>query len=68
MPPQERSPGTHHYVRGETNGTISEVQLATTREEPTHHIWRQAPQHISAIEEKPYPMHLERRPPPQLEI
>ena len=45
-----------------THGTIREVQLTTPREEPTHYIWRRAPPHISAIEEKPCPMYLERRP------
>ena len=67
-PPQERSPGTHLYERGAPKALLYAVQHATTRKAPTHHIWRRAPPHISAIEEKPYPMYLERRSPPQLEI
>ena len=43
------------------------MQLATTIEVPTHHIWRRALPHIETIEENPLPMQLERKPPPQLE-
>ena len=56
MPTQERS----------TQTTIREVQPATTREEPTHHIWRRAPPHIAITEDYPCPMQPERSPPPQL--
>ena len=50
-----------------THGTISEVQLTTTRKEPTHHIWRRAPVHFPTTEENPCPIQIERRPPQKLE-
>ena len=65
MPPQERNPGTHHYKRG--SPSIKDMQLATIREEPTHHIWRRAPPHIATIVENLCPMQLESKSPPQIE-
>lgn len=62
-PPQERSPGTHLYERGAPKALLYVMQLTTTIKTLTHHIWRRAPPHISAIEEKPCPMYLEKRPP-----
>ena len=45
-----------------THSTIREVQLATSSEEPTHHIWRRTQLHIANIEENPCPLPIERRP------